>query len=233
MARGVRYNCRMLRAIVFDFDGVIADTEPLHLRAFEQVLAGQVPVPSHEDYFRRYVGLTDAAFLAALFREVGRPLNAETRQQLLDRKCRVYREMIESGLALLPGLEVFVRRVATRWPLAICSGALRSEIEYVLRPTGLLPLFSVLVSSDCVATSKPDPEGYLLACRLLSEKTPGLRPEECLAIEDSGHGIAAAKAAGMRVLAVRSVHGGVIGNTDGEISDYHDLNESDLQRLFA
>ncbi len=192
----------MLRAIIFDCDGVIADTEPLHYRAFVKLLSGLVPVPSEADYFLKYVGLTDDAFIETLFAEADRPLDADRRRQLVRDKARTYRAMIDGGLALLPGVEALIRRVAPRWPLAICSGALRDEIEFLLTPRGLLPFFNVIVSAESVPTSKPAPDGYLLACRLLAEKLPGLMPGECLAIEDSRHGVAAAQSAGMKVLAV-------------------------------
>ena len=192
----------MLRAIIFDCDGVIADTEPLHYRAFVQVLRGLVPLPSEREYFLKYVGLTDEAFVATLFAEAGRPIDADRLRQLVRDKAAVYRAMIDGGLALLPGVEAFIRLVAPRWPLAICSGALRGEIEYLLAPRGLLFFFAVIVSAESVPTSKPDPGGYLLVCRLLAEKFPGITAGECLVIEDSRHGVAAAQSAGMKVLAV-------------------------------
>jgi HAD superfamily hydrolase (TIGR01509 family) len=194
----------MLRAIIFDCDGVIADTEPLHYRAFCTALADIVPVPSESEYFLRYVGLTDAAYVKTLFEEAGRPLEQERLGELVRAKKGLYRGMIERGLPLLPGVEEFIRRAARRWTLGICSGALREEIEYLLQPRGLLPLFSALVSAESVPASKPDPTGFRLACHLLAEKLPGLQPGECLAIEDSRHGVTAAKAAGMKVLAVGS-----------------------------
>lgn len=192
----------MLRAIIFDCDGVIADTEPLHYRAFRQLLDGVVSYPSEADYYLKYVGLTDDVFVQTLFAEAGLPLDAERRRQILNDKTAAYRAMIDGGLALLPGVEEFIRRAAKQWPLAVCSGAKREEIELLLASRGLQSFFSFIVSAESVPTSKPDPSGYLLACRLLAEETPGLVPGECLAIEDSRHGVTAAKSAGMKVLAV-------------------------------
>lgn len=224
----------MLRAIIFDCDGVIADTEPLHYRAFCQVLGGFVPVPSEDEYFLKYVGLTDAAFVKALFEAAGRPIDEERLKELVRVKAAAYRGMIEGGLALLPGVEEFIQRAAQRWTLGICSGALREEIESLLRPRGLLPLFSVIVSAESVSTSKPDPTGFRLACRLLAEMLPGLQAGECLAIEDSRHGVTAAKAAGMKVLAV-----GPLAQTwrsssaDATAGDLAEVGDERLMAMFA
>lgn len=220
----------MLRAIIFDCDGVIADTEPLHYRAFGRVLDGLVPVPSEDAYFQKYVGLTDAAFVKALFEEAGRPIDAEQMGELVRAKAGLYRGMIE-GLPLLPGVEAFIRRAAGRWRLGICSGALREEIEFLLLPRGLLPLFSVTVSAESVCTSKPDPSGFKLACRLLADTLPGLQAGECLAIEDSRHGVTAAKAAGMKALAV-----GPLAQTwqpSPADATYVDLTQVSDERLMA
>jgi HAD superfamily hydrolase (TIGR01509 family) len=224
----------MLRAIVFDCDGVIADTEPLHYRAFCRVLDGVVPVPDEREYFLRFVGLTDAAYVSALFGEVGRPLEPERLGELVREKKGLYRGMIERGLPLLPGVEEFIRRAAGQWKLGICSGALREEIEHLLAPRGLLPLFSVIVSAESVPTSKPDPTGFRLACRLMAEKLPGLQPNECLAIEDSRHGVTAAKSAGLKALAV-----GPLAQTwrdspaDATVSDLTQVDDDRLNSLFA
>ena len=192
----------MLRAIIFDCDGVIADTEPLHYRAFCRVLGGTIPQPSEAEYFHHYVGLSDAAYVKTLFEEGGRPVPSAQLAEIVQVKAGVYREMIATGLPLLPGVEEFIRLTATRWTLGICSGARREEIESLLNSRGLLPFFGVVVSAESVPTSKPDPGGYALAHRLLAQRLPGLTACECLAIEDTRFGVAAAKAAGMKVLAV-------------------------------
>ncbi|HKQ46798.1 MAG TPA: HAD family phosphatase [Phycisphaerae bacterium] len=223
----------MLRAIIFDCDGVIADTEPLHYRAFCRVLEGVVPVPTEQAYFQKYVGLTDAAYVKTLFEEAGRPLEPERLGELVLAKKGLYREMIEGELPLLPGVEEFIRRAAGRWALGICSGALREEIEFLLRPRGLLPLFSVIVSAESVPTSKPDPTGFKLACRLLAEKSPGLQPNECLAVEDSRHGVTAAKAAGMKVLAVGAMaQSWRPSSADATVADLTRVDDQMLAALF-
>jgi beta-phosphoglucomutase len=209
---------RMIRAIIFDCDGVIADTEPLHYQAFERVLTDRSIRLSRVEYFSKYVGLNDPTFLRSIFADWRLPLDDQEANRLLQMKNDSYLSMIVDGIEPLPGVAEFVARASRRWPLAVCSGARRVEIETILRHTGLSRYFPVIVSSDDVPISKPDPAGFLRAMELLrrTESGPGPSPggkrgglpdlsaPECLVIEDSVHGITAAKAAGMRVLAVQS-----------------------------
>jgi beta-phosphoglucomutase len=193
----------MLRAIIFDFDGVIADTEPLHLRAFADLLPAGVQVPDDATYFSRYVGLNDAAFVRSLFREQGAAIDEHGAQRIVAAKQDRYLSMIPNGLPLLPGIESLIRQSAERrLPLAICSGARRTEIEAVLRAAKLLDFFPTIVSVDEVSISKPDPAGFHAAHRALAARLFDLRPGECVVIEDSAQGVTAGKAAGMRVVAI-------------------------------
>lgn len=223
----------MFRAIIFDFDGVIADTEPLHYAAFARVLADRCPMPSLEAYFETYVGLNDAAFLRALHEQAGIRLDDSALASLLDRKNTVYLEMIAGGIPLLVGVEEFVSRVRGRYPLAICSGARRIEIETILDTAGLLDAFPVLVSSDEVPRSKPDPTGFLEAVARLGDRIGELRPGQCLAIEDSANGVAAAKAAGMKVVRVLSHASATSVVADLEIADLRKLTDQRLAGLAA
>ncbi len=225
---------RMLRAIIFDCDGVIADTEPLHYRVFRQILDGIVPIPSEAAYFEKYVGLTDDAFVKALFAESGRPLDEARRRQIVLDKKQAYRERVAGGLPLLPGVEAFIRRTSARWPLAICSGAHRVEIEDLLRPRGLQTFFQFIVSAESVPTSKPAPDGYRLACRLLSEKVPNLQASECLAIEDARHGVTAAKSADMKVLVI-GPHAQSWGPSaaDATVASLAHISDDQLASMFA
>jgi beta-phosphoglucomutase len=194
----------MIRAVIFDFDGVIADTEPLHCDALQRVLGGAGIRLSRDDYFAKYMGLTDRALLHRLCADLRRPLDEAEAERLLKAKDKDYLATITKGIEPLPGVREFVSRAVERWPLAICSGALRVEIETILRGAGLLGCFKFIVSSDDVATSKPDPTGFLQTLALLRRTMPDLAAGECLVVEDSVHGVTAAKAAGMRVLAVLS-----------------------------
>lgn len=223
----------MFRAIIFDFDGVIADTEPLHYAAFARVLADRCPMPSLEAYFETYVGLNDAAFLRALHEQAGIRLDDSALASLLDRKNIVYLEMIAGGIPLLDGVEEFVSRVRGRYPLAICSGARRIEIETILDTAGLLDAFPVLVSSDEVPRSKPDPAGFLEVVARLGDRIGELRPDQCLAIEDSANGAAAAKAAGMKVVRVLSHANAASVAADLEVADLRKLTDQRLTELAA
>ena len=192
----------MSRAIVFDFDGVIADTEPLHFAAFREVLPEVGIMLSRETYFSRYAGMSDAEILRRVLSDQDRSLSPEQVRQLLHNKDIAYRRQIEPGIDLATGAKALTQRAARRWALAICSGSKRVEIEHILRRADLLSVFSVIVTTEDVPGSKPDPAGYLLAIARLQGRLPELGPNDCLAIEDSAAGITAAKRAGMRTLQV-------------------------------
>jgi len=194
----------MPQAVIFDFDGVLFDTEPLHYRAFAELLSGRGMEVDRGDYFARHLGRNDASILETLFAEAGQRLDSALQRELLAEKFEIYRGMIADGLPMLPGAAALVRGAARCWPLAICSGAKRPEIEHLLATAGMLPHFPIIVTSDEVATSKPDPAGYLLTLERLRADRPELTADACLVIEDSVQGITAARRAGMRVLAVAS-----------------------------
>ncbi len=197
----------MLRAILFDFDGVIAETEPLHFEAFTHTLpAFDLPL-SRENYFARYVGLSDYEIVKRLSIDLNRDLTPRTHREVLDRKRTHYRETIDGGIDLIPGVGDLIRRASRRWPLAICSGSARSEIETILTCADLRECFKTIVAAEDVSVSKPDPAGYQLACANLKNTTPDLMETDCLVLEDSRAGILAAKAAGMRVVGIRKDYG--------------------------
>ncbi|MFQ6047985.1 MAG: HAD family hydrolase [Phycisphaerae bacterium] len=198
-----------LRAIIFDFDGVIADTEPAHYRAFARTLAEQGLSLSRDDYYQRYLGYDDDGVFRQAYREAGRRLADQQAAELLARKRDYYLRIIRDELRALPGVEQFVRWAARRWPLAICSGAIRREIDLVLKRMHLAECFCLIVSSELVGVSKPDPAGYRLTFARLSQQRrfePPLEPAHCLVIEDSLPGIQAAQAAGMCTVAVATSH---------------------------
>ncbi|MFQ5411514.1 MAG: HAD family hydrolase [Phycisphaerae bacterium] len=197
----------MLRAIIFDFDGVLVETEPLHFEAFAHVLPAFDLELSRDDYFARYAGLSDAEILRRLSADRNRRWTPETFEDILHRKKARYGALIASGIEPLPGVADLVRRASRHWPLAICSGSTRSEIETILSRVHLCACFSTLVAAEDVPVSKPDPAGYRRALAHLKNRIPDLEPAECLVIEDSRAGILAAKAAGMHVLAIRKDYG--------------------------
>jgi beta-phosphoglucomutase len=194
-----------LKAVIFDCDGVLVDTEPLHYHAFQEVLTPLGLAHTFEHYLEHYIGFDDRdAFLEA-FREGGRTLDEATLTQLIRTKEKALRVIIRDGISSFPGVVTLVRELAARSiPLAVASGALRHEVETFVGVLGLTGLFSVIVAADDVSKSKPDPETYLKVlerlCRLgVLEASQAPR---CVAIEDTPAGIQAAKGAGMYVLGV-------------------------------
>jgi len=194
----------MINAIIFDFDGVIADTEPLHYRAAAAVLAARDIHVSETDFYERLMGLSDEAFFRQVLHEAGRPVTGRVLHDLLVEKNNRYEAGMFGELRPLPGVPEFVAAAARRGPTAVCSGARRFEIEALLSHFQLRPFIHTIVSIDEARVSKPDPTGYRMTLRSLRNSHPNLAPGECLVIEDSLHGIAAARAAEMRVLAVQT-----------------------------
>jgi HAD superfamily hydrolase (TIGR01509 family) len=188
--------------VLFDFDGVIVDTEPLHLAAFRRALEPEGIRLSDAHYYDTYLGYDDHDAIVAALREIGRVPDREVVRVLMARKAAHFLELVHAGVRLFPGVPEFVTEAGARGPLAIGSGALRDEIELILERVGLRDAFAAIVSADDVQHGKPDPETYRRALAALVTTSPGLAAHECLVIEDSVAGVRAAKAAGMRCLAV-------------------------------
>jgi beta-phosphoglucomutase len=197
----------VLKAVLFDFNGVIINDEPIHERLIYEVLLEENLRPTTNIYRQFCLGRSDRAALQDLFKRQERPLNEVTLQRLMARKKELYHQALVEldPLPLFPGLRELLDRLnALQLSLAVVSGAVRSEIEWVLERTELRSLFSVIVSGDEIQSSKPNPEGYLLAIARLNELNPEIRltSGECLAIEDTPAGIEAAKQAGISVVGV-------------------------------
>jgi len=195
------------RAVIFDFDGVIADDEPLHLAAFQRTLSGEGIALTTEDYYAHYLGCDDHDAIAEALRAAGRPASEERVQGLMAIKATHFLGLVRDGVRIFPGVPGFVGEAAARVPLAIASGALRREIELILAQSGLRRAFTVIVSAEEVEEGKPSPAGFLLALARLREQLPDLASMECLVVEDSLAGIEAARRAGMRCLAVANSYG--------------------------
>lgn len=224
----------MLKAIIFDFNGVIVDDEPLHLELFRRVLGEEGIALSDEDYHAKYLGFDDRGCFTAALANAGRAelaADAAVIAELIERKAGYYREAIESRMLLFPGAVELVKKLAAKYPLAIASGALRDEIEVVLRCGGIRECFGEIIASEDVTACKPDPEGYNKALAALNAGGVGIQPDECLVIEDSIAGIEAAKLAGMKCLAVtNSYKAGELTNADWIVAT---LVDCDPETLFA
>ena len=224
-----------LKAIIFDFNGVIVDDEPLHLELFRKVLLEEGLFLSDEDYHAKYLGYDDrACFIEVLCDNSRTPDAADDLfiQALIDRKAEYYRQAIQARMLLFPGVVELIRRSAAEFPLAIASGALRNEIALVLQRGELRECFGVIVAAEDVSTCKPDPEGYEKALEILNATlATEIQAHECLVIEDSVAGVEAAKAAGMRCLAVtNSYKAEELQAADKVVAS---LAELDLQAVFA
>lgn len=194
----------MLAAVIFDFDGIIVDTEPLHYRAFQEILVPLGLGYSWAEYLRLYIGFDDRDAFRNTFLSAGRTLRDEELQALVREKGAAFQGIIAAGVEPYPGVVELVRAIAGNLPLALCSGALPSDIEPILKQLGIAGLFDVIVTAADVQASKPDPESYTLAVAGLNSVHPDreIVPGLCLAIEDTPAGIASARGAGLKVLAV-------------------------------
>ncbi|MDA1001710.1 MAG: HAD family phosphatase, partial [bacterium] len=225
-----------LRALIFDFDGTIADSEPLHLAAFQDVIRSELGLDlTPEAYAERYLAFDDRRLFETFLRDRDRQVSAGEMARLLARKAERYEALAENPV-LLPGAEALIRAAAERWPLSVASGALRREIAPVLERAGLLACFAAIVSADDVERSKPDPESFLRAREELSKAAgEDIPAEACLVLEDSVAGLAAGLAAGMRVLAVTTSYPREkLGAADRVVGSLDEVADPDaLERWFA
>lgn len=193
-----------VEAVIFDFDGIIVDTEPLHYAAFQRLLEPLGLGFTWESYVADYMGFDDRDAFIEAFKGAESALNPAAMQEMIDRKAALFQEIIRDGICAYPGVVTLIRSLRNhRVPIAISSGALRSDILPILETLGIPDCFEVIVTAEDVARSKPDPECYRLAhAKLNRHWSLNLQPEQVLAIEDTPAGIEAAKHAGLMVLAV-------------------------------
>ena len=224
----------MLAGVIFDFDGVIVDTEPLHYRAFQVILEPLGLGYSWETYVADYLGFDDRDAFREAFRSRGRPLSVADLEPLIDRKAQAFLEIIAAGVRPYPGAVELIAGISGRLPLAICSGALRSDILPVLEQFGLSTAFDVIVTADDVSASKPDPACYRLTVERLSAACPGtgIAPESCIVIEDTPGGIAAARGAGLTVVGVTTSYpANRLAGTARIVTSLEELTPDDLALL--
>lgn len=225
-----------LQAVIFDFDGVVVDSEPLHYKAFMETLAPFGLRHDYDTYVERYIGFDDRDAFRAIFEDAGRPLPPDLFERLIHEKHKAFKRIVSREVRPFPGVHRLVQELVREGvPLAIASGAAREEILLMLEVLGLRKAFPVIVTADDVARSKPDPESYVLAVLLLRDRgylpnsAPG-RPTGCLVIEDTPTGIEAAKAAGLFVVGVaHSFPVEALGQADRAVPVLSDLSVDRLR----
>jgi beta-phosphoglucomutase-like phosphatase (HAD superfamily) len=193
----------MLKAIIFDFDGVIADTEPLHLKAFQLTLEEDGITLSEEEYNDNYLAYDDKTFFKELLKDRNIEHDGDIVSDYINRKSGHFNNVLRGNILILEGVPDFISKISGKYPLSIGSGALRDEIVEILESVDLKKHFDIIVSADEVVNCKPDPEVYLKVLGQLNESDGAqISADECLVIEDSISGIKAAHSAGMKCLAI-------------------------------
>ena len=229
----------MLRAIIFDMDGVICDSEPLHMKAFQQVLAEETVHITDQEYYDRYLAHDDRGSFEAAFREHSRAEpDMQKMKSLLARKARRFDEYMKDGLVIYPGVDAFIKKAGVKYSLALASGARRLEVEFVLKKARLRDLFTAVVSADEVKDGKPQPESFERAVEILNrmrlDGTPEILPADTLVIEDSPRCITTAKKLGMKTVGMAtSYKADELKEADLVIESLVGLDLGTLEKLFG
>ncbi len=185
-------------AVLFDMDGVILDSEPLHAAAFQATLGRHGHELSQEDYKEHFAGKTDEAGFEAYFKCINEAIDLP---MIMDEKTKKYLELASDQLVPYPGVVQLIRDLANHVPLALVTGSLRMEADVALKAFGITDRFKVIVAAGDISQSKPNPEGYIKAMAELKAS-----PDQCVIVEDSPSGIQAARAAGVDSIAVTNTH---------------------------
>ena len=195
----------MIKAIFFDFNGVIIDDEIIQMKAYQEILRGH-QIDLTEESYMSALGMDDRTFVKAMFERAKQPLTDPVLETVLSAKTDLHREMI-AELPLFPGVLTFLKAASREFSLGLVSMANKVEVGYVFERANLTPLFDVVVTAEDASVCKPAPDCYLAGLQKLNDKRQHERKlpllaSECLAIEDSPPGIQSARAAGMRTLGI-------------------------------
>jgi beta-phosphoglucomutase len=215
-----------IQAIVFDFDGVLADSEMLHLRVYRELLEPSGVQITTEQYFERYLGFDDEGVFQQIAIDYKLLLGDEEIELLIAEKARRFEALVASGDVLYPAAAACVRRLGTAWPLGIASGARRSEIELMLRGARLADAFTFIVAAGDTDHGKPAPDPYLRAAEL-----HGVAPQACVAIEDSHAGLESARTAGLRTIAIATTYPRHTLTADAVIGSLDEITLDFVRRL--
>ena len=193
----------MIKAVIFDFDGVIVDSEPLHLRAFQRTVDTLGLKLSPADYYLRYLACDDKSFFRRFLEDNGQQCTEREIARLVGEKGICFEEMLEEGIRIFPGVVEFLEILRGKFHVAIGSGALTEEINLILRRKGLSEFFGFVIGADDTENPKPSPEVYLKCLERLRRDYDGtITAAQCVVFEDSPHGVLAAKRAGMRCVGI-------------------------------
>ncbi len=223
----------MLRAVIFDFNGIIVDDEPIHFELFQKVFAEEGIELTRDAYYARYLGFDDRGAFSFGYREHNRPLSQRKLAELIERKAVYYQEAIRNHVAIFPGVKKLLADLAQSLPLAVASGALRNEIETILTTANLIHHFKAIVSAEDVERGKPEPEIFLKALAVLNAHNGNsIQASECLVIEDSKEGIKGARRAGMKCLAVTNSHPPeLLGDANAIVKSLEEVGMAQLAQL--
>lgn len=224
----------MLQAVIFDFDGVITDSEILHFRAFNRVLTPHGLELTKKEYYGNYLGLSDVDCFKTLIGEGRLDIAEKEMPNLVQKKTHVFEELARTEGKIIEGVREFLNMLAAAdVRIAICSGALRAEIELILEDANLRGFFEVIVSAEEVKRGKPHPDGFLLTLkRLNANGVTRIAPKQCVVIEDSHWGLQAAQAAGMPTVAVTNTYeAGQLAGAGKIVSRLDALKIKDLEQL--
>jgi beta-phosphoglucomutase len=222
-----------LRAIVFDFDGVIANSEPLHYQGFREVLAEERVPLAEDDYYARLLGFDDVGVFQAVSRERALGWTPAQIAGLVARKAARLERLERDVSVLFPGAADAIRRAAAAVPIAIASGALGAEIRRVLDRAQLTQFFKAIVAAEDTPVSKPAPDPYLHAVAQLSAAVgERIAPSDCVAIEDSQWGLQSARAAGLKTVGITNTYASAaLADADLVISGLNALNIEQLVKV--
>jgi len=224
----------MLGAVIFDFDGVITDSEVLHFRGFNEVLAQFNIEISTRDYYKTYLGFTDFDCFKKVTDKAELGLSDKQINDLITQKSSIYEKLVKTEGKIIEGVRDFLQMLSqNNVTMAICSGALLAEIELILEDSGLRKFFQAIVSADHITNGKPHPEPFLLTLEKLNEKqqTP-IHANQCVVVEDSHWGLQAAKAAGMHTIAVtNSYDADQLSLAEKIVDNLRQLSIAELQQI--
>jgi beta-phosphoglucomutase-like phosphatase (HAD superfamily) len=219
-------------AVVFDFDGVLANSEPLHFSVYQRLLAEEGIAFTRDEYYKRYLGYDDVGVFEALSRDKGLHIGDGRMGALIDRKSAAFQSMVRTSSVVFPGARECLVAVSGVCPVAIASGALRHEIELILAGASLADAVPVIVAAGETPRGKPAPDPFARALELLSQRAGRtLSPARSIGIEDSRWGLQSARGAGLRTIGLTTSYpASELGEADLILPD---ISHVTIERLVA